>query len=177
VCQTAASHSLLFWLADVYVGGRGKSTMAKILYNRLKGGFPHSAFVEIQVDDGADKTAQHLSSALKGLGAKGKASEGEAALSAKLKSFVKGKKVLLVVDNVWMARQLDALLPVQWGEGMPVQWGEGSKVIVTSRFQSFQSNFWPQVRAVLGLDECMSTWLGLLMGCFGSHIQLMHASA
>jgi hypothetical protein len=114
--------------------------MAKLLYNRLQhtGGFSNSAFVEIQVDDGSDKTAQHLACALKGLGATADASEGAPVLSQRLQGFVADKKLLYILDNVWTASQLTALLPTQWGVG--------SVVIVTTRFESFtDSGIWPQV--------------------------------
>ena len=115
----------------MYAGGSGKSTLAKVLFNKKAGAFPHSCFVEICVGDGADKTAQHLAAALRGLGAEGDVTEGPSVLGAKLQQFVMGKKVLFVLDNVWTASQLTALLPTVWEEG--------SKVIVTSRFVSFGS--------------------------------------
>jgi hypothetical protein len=122
----------------MHAGGRGKSTLAKVLFNRLAGSFPHSAFVEIQEGDGTNKTAQHLAAALKGLGATGKAAEGAAVLSSRLKGFVRDRKVLLVLDNLWTAVQLTALLPTACGAG--------STVIVTSRSARFtDSDAWRQV--------------------------------
>jgi hypothetical protein len=119
-------------------GGRGKSTLAKVLFNRLAGSFPHNAFIEIQQGDDADKTAHHLVSALEGLGASGAASYGVPKLSSMLKELVRDKKVLLVLDNVWEAGQLTALLPTAWGPG--------STVIVTSRSARFtDSDAWRQV--------------------------------
>jgi hypothetical protein len=130
----------------MHTGGRGKSTMAKVLFNRLAGSFSHSAFVEIHVGDGADKTAQHLAAALKTLGATGKAAEGAAMLSQKLKGFVRDKKALFVLDNVWTASQLAALLPTEWGVG--------SVVIVTSRFERFtDSRTWRQVRDAADINN------------------------
>jgi NADPH:quinone reductase-like Zn-dependent oxidoreductase len=112
-------------------GGRGKSTMAKVLFNRVQqeGNYPLSAFVKIQIGDGADKTAHHLATALKALGAKGEATDGEEKLADKLKDFVADKKVLLVLDNVQKGSQLAALFPLQLGEG--------SAVIITSRSRGF----------------------------------------
>jgi hypothetical protein len=131
---------LMCWCVPC-AGGSGKSTMAKLLFNRLEraGGFSHTAFVEIQVGDGADKTAQHLATALKALGAMGEESDGAAVLSRKLKEFVKGKRALFVLDNVWTASQLTALLPTEWEAG--------SVIIVTSRFEDFTDSIvWPKVR-------------------------------
>ena len=113
--------------------------MARLLFNRLAASFPHSAMVEIQVGDGADKTAQHLATALESLGAKANASEGARALLSRLKSYVEDKRVLFILDNVWTASQLDDLLPTKWGAG--------SAIVITSRFESLtESCIWPQVR-------------------------------
>jgi hypothetical protein len=134
----------------VIAGGRGKSTVAKLLFNRLQktASFLHSAFVEIHVGEGTDKTAQHLAVALRGLGATAKASDGTPVLSEKLRDFVRDRKVLLVLDNVWTASQLTARLPTQWGEG--------SAVIVTSRFESFaDSPVWRKV--CVYVHACIST--------------------
>jgi hypothetical protein len=126
-------------------GGRGKSTLAKVLYNRLAGSFTHSAFVEIQEGDGADRNAHHLAAAVKGLGASGEAADGAAVLSTRLKGFVRDRRVLLVLDNVWTASQLTALLPTAWGEG--------STVIVTSRSARFtDSDAWRLVRLLTNCD-------------------------
>jgi hypothetical protein len=136
-------------LCVICTGGRGKSTMAKLLYNRLQGAgsFSNSAFVEIQVGDGADKTAQHLACALKGFGATADASEGAPVLSQRLQGFVSDKKLLYVLDNVWTASQLTTLLPTRWGEG--------SVVIVTTRFESFtDSDIWPQVCGHTSVELC-----------------------
>jgi hypothetical protein len=114
----------------VRAGGRGKSTLAKVLFNRLAGGFPHSAFVEIQEGESADKTAGHVAKALDDLGG---------AQGNTLHGFVRDRKVLLVLDNVWTASQLTALLPTAWGAG--------STVIVTSRSAGFtDSDAWRRVR-------------------------------
>jgi hypothetical protein len=98
----------------------------------------HSAFVAIQVGDGADKTAQHLANALKGFGTTADASEGAPVLSQKMQEFVTDKKLLYILDNVWTASQLTDLLPTLWGQG--------SVIIVTTRYESFtDSDIWPQV--------------------------------
>jgi hypothetical protein len=122
----------------LYAGGSGKSTLAKVLYNRLAGSFPHSVFVEILQEDGANKTAQHLTTALTGLGGKIMGSAAQPVLSQQIRELVMDKKVLFVLDNVWTASQLDKLLPAKWGDG--------SVVIVTSRFRSLsESQCWRQV--------------------------------
>jgi hypothetical protein len=145
--------------------------MAKLLYNRLQGagGFSNSAFVEIQVDDSADKIAQHLASALKGFGATAEASEGAPVLSQRLHRFVEDKKLLYILDNVWTASQLTALLPTRWGEG--------SVVIVTTRFESFpDSDNWPQVcrcvrigaRVWYVANVCLPAYISMLLPLHGA---------
>jgi hypothetical protein len=142
----------------VHAGGLGKSTMAKVLFNRLAGNFLHSAFVELQSGDGADKVAQHLAVAVTGLGCKGEAAEGAPALSRKLKDFVKDKSVLFVLDNIWMSSQLTSLLPTEWGAG--------SRVIITSRFQSFSdSSSWPQVGTASALLCHKKMWQKTMLMC------------
>jgi hypothetical protein len=124
--------------ADMRAGGCGKSTLAKVLFNRLAGSFPHSAFVKIQVGDGADKTAQYLAAALEALGAEDEDAAGATDLSSRLEGLVRDRKVLLVLDNVCTASQLTALLPTAWGAG--------STVIVTSRSAAFSdSAVWRKV--------------------------------
>jgi hypothetical protein len=122
--------------------------MATLLFDHLSSGFAHRAFVELQFDDGADKLRERLAMALCSLGAAASASEATPVLRAKLKGFVRDNTVLLVVDNVWTAEQMDALLPMHWRKG--------SMVIVTSRNQAFNtSGVWRQVRwGVLGACPC-----------------------
>jgi hypothetical protein len=125
-----------------HAGGLGKSTLAKVLFNRLAGSFSHRAFVEIHYGEGPEKIAQHLAAALRSLGAGVEEGQCASLLSWKLQDFVRGKKVLFVLDNVWGASQLTALLPASWGEG--------SAVIVTSRSKSFEdSSMWRAVRACM----------------------------
>jgi hypothetical protein len=137
---TPLTQTFTWPFAGLYVGGCGKSTLATVLFNRLSGSFAHSAFVKIQQGDGVNKNAQHLVAALEGLGATGRTAEGVAVLSSRLRGFVKDKKVLLVLDNVWTSSQLTALLPTAWGRG--------STVIVTSRSAMLtDSDVWHMVCA------------------------------
>ena len=110
----------------------GKSTLAKVLFNNLASDFPLSAIVEISQGDGDNKTAHHLAAALKRLGANTEESEGESVLSKKLAEYVKDKKVLFVLDNVWTTSQLNYLLAAAWGKG--------SVIIVTSRSSTINSS-------------------------------------
>ena len=72
-------------------------------------------------------------------------------MSQKLKSFVMGKKVLLVLGNVWTATQLTALLPTELEAG--------SAVIVTCRNNSLNCKIWTEVRACLHLRREQVTWM------------------
>jgi hypothetical protein len=111
------------------------------MFNRLAlaGNFSRRAFVEVQADDSPTDRAQHLAGALRQLGATATATRSAAQLLTDLKEYVKGNTVLFVLDNVWTGPQLDALLPVEWGEG--------SVVIVTSRFKTFtDADTWSPVR-------------------------------
>jgi hypothetical protein len=118
--------------ASCLAGGLGKSTLAKAMYNELlqRGSFSCSAFVEIAVGDD-DSTLPHLKAALRALGAAAEDAEGIFTIRGRLQEYVKHRAVLFVLDNVWNLRQLQDLLPVEWGAG--------SRVIVTSRFSEFQT--------------------------------------
>lgn len=114
-------------------GGLGKTTMAKLLFNRLSPSFTHRAFIELNASDGPTEARKHLVNALEQLGASNIRREAAATvLRTSLQDFVRDRAVFLVLDNVWTADQLDYLLPDQIGAG--------SRVIVTSRISSMPSS-------------------------------------
>lgn len=117
----------------LYAGGCGKTTLATLLFNRLAPKHQHTAFLELDINQRV--TSQQLCSLLKQLGASG-FNEGSSAkeLHVKLQEYVLDKRVLLVVDNVWSAEQLDNLLPESF-------W-QGSCVIVTSRSSKMPDSYW-----------------------------------
>eukprot|EP00878_Enallax_costatus_P026834 GHUV01028837.1.p1 GENE.GHUV01028837.1~~GHUV01028837.1.p1 ORF type:complete len:381 (+),score=114.44 GHUV01028837.1:947-2089(+) len=124
-------------------GGLGKSTMARQLYNRLTPRFLHSAFVELPYvepdiihDRCSMDLSKHLVSTLQQLGAHGFSEYNSAPiLTSKLMEYVRDRDILLVLDNVWTAQQLDNLLPQDFGSG--------SCLVITSRDREMpQSDTW-----------------------------------
>jgi hypothetical protein len=116
-------------LYPCHAGGVGKTTMATHLYNHLFLGpsFPKCATISLDADDSkGTHTQRHLVSALKQLGATDVNDSAPAAqLLTRLRGLVAVGPVLLFVDNVWAADQLDKLLPASFHPG--------SRLIITSR--------------------------------------------
>lgn len=116
-------------------GGIGKTRMAMLLYNQLKSRFTHTAVVKLEATDSGNMLLERLFGLLTDLEFQGVEPPAEphddiTQLQSQLHTFVQGKSVLLLVDNVCSAQQLDALLP-------PVScFGPGSRVIITSRLAS-----------------------------------------
>jgi hypothetical protein len=114
------------------MGGIGKTTMAKVLFNQL-----HEmdrtmpcCFLRLDPEGREASIVEKQQELLRGLTCAptagfSTAAEGQQLLGRKLR----GKKVLVVVDNVW-DRQLEQLLP---GDILQAVLGPGSMVLVTSR--------------------------------------------
>ena len=98
--------------------------MARLLFNRLSPGFSRSALVELETEVGGQQLHSHVASALEQLGATN-VNGSLPSLTARLQEHLARSKVLVVIDNVWTAEQLDTLLPRQFGEG--------SCLVITSR--------------------------------------------
>lgn len=98
--------------------------LARLLYDRLAPSFMHRAFMQINAQAGDGQVQHILGGALEQLGAS-KDKGGAAAQLDQLKALVKSTAVLLVIDNVWTASQLDGLLPTEFHEG--------SRIIISSR--------------------------------------------
>eukprot|EP00878_Enallax_costatus_P020728 GHUV01021920.1.p1 GENE.GHUV01021920.1~~GHUV01021920.1.p1 ORF type:complete len:632 (+),score=132.80 GHUV01021920.1:114-2009(+) len=113
-------------------GGIGKTALAKRLFHALasSGKFLSKASVEIKDSDVADSVAQTYQQ----LNSSGP-SDGLSA--AGLQAMMRGKKLLLLLDNVSCCEQLDALLPEAYTEG--------SIIIVTSRMKSCRGSNRQQV--------------------------------
>jgi hypothetical protein len=105
--------------------------MAELLYNRLLPSFPHHGFISLLDAQGSLGTPfqQKLGDLLKQLGRTDvDRSLSAPALFKQLQEFIADKPVLLVVDDVRTAQQLDAILPAQLGTG--------SHLVITSRHSS-----------------------------------------
>eukprot|EP00878_Enallax_costatus_P020052 GHUV01021182.1.p1 GENE.GHUV01021182.1~~GHUV01021182.1.p1 ORF type:complete len:239 (+),score=40.16 GHUV01021182.1:493-1209(+) len=118
------------------VGGCGKTTMATLLFNRLRPAFRHTTFIQLQPDERIG--SQHLSSVLSQLGATAFNRDSPTIrLLEVLQKYIHDRTVLIVVDNVWVKGHLDELLPREFGPG--------SRVIITSRSSSLpDSDWWSQ---------------------------------
>jgi hypothetical protein len=125
-------------------GGIGKTTMGELLYNQLAHRFRHSAIVRSTADSG-DMLMERLSGLLTDLRCPGPQPHADITqLQSLLRTFVQGKAVLLLVDNVCSAQQLDDLLP------LVSCFGPGSRVIITSRLASIPDSDQYKV----GVDSC-----------------------
>jgi hypothetical protein len=125
--------------------------MAKLLFNALA--FCHTGFVVLNQEDSYPQLQQHLVQLLEDLGMSGQKQHSLGQLQAQLQTFLQGKAVLLVVDNVWTKEQLDALLPPPWC------FGSGSRVIVTSRFKSMAADGSKRYKVSPAQQHCGGSWL------------------
>jgi hypothetical protein len=149
-------------LVMIAAGGSGKTTLAQELHNVLSGMFLQTAYVELG-EQGKPECAQQK--VLTSLGAAPRGSS-VAELKTQLQDCVRMKMVLLVIDNVWTAEQLDALLPQELHEG--------STVICTSRSKEIPESIslknWIQVRlAAIGgavADELIAAVTDKMVGVF-----------
>jgi hypothetical protein len=104
--------------------------MVKLLFNRLRGSFVHRAIIYLDAQDTQDTLAKELADMLEQLGVTDVDRPwSAAALLTQLREFVLDKPVLLVLDDVRTAQQLDSLVPTQLGAG--------SHLIITSRHSCF----------------------------------------
>lgn len=139
--------------------------MATLLFNALASAvehnFSHRAFITLNQEDSTTQLRQHLSQLLEDLGMSGQKQHSLRQLQSHLHDCVRGKTVLLVVDNVWTAEQLDALVP-------PAEcFTPGSRLVVTSRFQSLAKD---------GSQRYLVSSTMVVVGCSGTGNTLVQAS-
>ncbi|GAU37318.1 hypothetical protein TSUD_354750 [Trifolium subterraneum] len=112
------------------MGGSGKTTTAKVIYNQIHRKFVHRSFVENvrEVCEKENRGIIHLQQQLLSdiLNTKEKI-HSTASGTTKIKKRFQGKKVLLVLDDVTTFEQLKALY------GNPKMFSPGSVLIVTTR--------------------------------------------
>jgi hypothetical protein len=117
-------------------GGCGKTTMAAVLFNKLSRStneFAKAAMVELQLEGNSpDQLTNCLVLVLKDLGEE-KPKGSNMQLLQQLAELMQQHKVLLLLDNVNHADQLDSLLPSQFSSG-------SSRVIITSRDEKLPSS-------------------------------------
>ena len=109
------------------MGGIGKTTLAKAMYNDLHSGYTGaggSCFVEVGRDADRQQLQQAQRQMLRELCGIDREIHSIAAGRAELGDCLSSARVLLVIDDIWSKFQLDALL---------VSVGQGSRVLVTTR--------------------------------------------
>jgi hypothetical protein len=118
--------------------------MARLLFNRLSQSFSKAAFID---DVQGGQAQQQLVGALRALGMTGVDDRAPAAgLLTRLQELVAAEPVLLVVDNVWTADQLDGLVPTRFHSD--------SLLVVTSRFTDLAQSASYRVRGPAACQGC-----------------------
>ena len=107
------------------MGGIGKTTLAKAVFNSLRSDFVNSScFVEVSREADRQQLQQAQRQMLRELCGIDRDVTSVDTGRAELNERLGSARVLLVIDDVWSAAQLDALL---------VSLGQGSQVLVTTR--------------------------------------------
>ncbi|KAG6557425.1 hypothetical protein Mapa_000694 [Marchantia paleacea] len=138
-------------LSLVGTGGIGKSTLAKEVLWDVKHQFDFCCYVEdvkgkLTREDLHDLVANNLYS---GTGQK-------VSLQSTSLQLLKGKKVLMVLDDVDSEKQISYFLRTNW-------WGRGSRLIVTSRLQGGFPTFTMCDVPFLNMEEAKQLFVAQLM--------------
>ncbi|GLJ15770.1 hypothetical protein SUGI_0259660 [Cryptomeria japonica] len=130
--ESAKSHSKVQISGIWGVGGSGKTTLAKEIYNRKYQTLRRSSFL-FDVRDAGVKglLVEKQKKLLEDLGVKGATFDNVEQGKQILQSLLRSVSVLIILDDVDQKDQLDALLPT------PQSLGVGSLIIVTTRNSDF----------------------------------------
>ncbi|KAL1103118.1 hypothetical protein V6Z11_D05G415000 [Gossypium hirsutum] len=119
-------------LSIVGMGGMGKTTLAQLVYNdpSIKESFDHKSWVCVSTDFDAVNITKTI---LRSLDADSRDENDLNSLQVKLKDKLSGKRMLLVLDDIWNESYSDWTI-------LRAPFGAGTKIIVTTRLQTVSSN-------------------------------------
>ncbi|TYI85244.1 hypothetical protein E1A91_D05G427000v1 [Gossypium mustelinum] len=119
-------------LSIVGLGGMGKTTLAQLVYNdpSIKESFDHKSWVCVSDDFDAVNITKTI---LRSLDADSRDENDLNLLQVKLKEKLSGKRLLLVLDDIWNESYSDWTI-------LRALFGAGTKIIITSRLQRVSSN-------------------------------------
>jgi hypothetical protein len=135
VKKKMAQHSIV---GLVGMGGIGKTTLSKHLFNQEKGAFERCCFLDDVKSRGTDKCRRLLFHDL--CGEEWKENGNVNFQMDKIKRIIVMRRVLLVVDDVDDEKYMNDLLVHAFNKGQ-----NGSKVIVTTRLHDVLSAYWEGV--------------------------------
>ncbi|KAB2086267.1 hypothetical protein ES319_A04G018200v1 [Gossypium barbadense] len=155
-------------LSIVGMGGMGKTTLAQLVYNdpNIKESFDHKSWVCVSDDFDAVNITKMI---LRSLDANSRDENDLNLLQVKLKEKLSGKRLLLVLDDIWNESYRDWTI-------LQTPFGAGTKIIVTTRLEKVSSNV-DSVKAFyldkLSHHDCLSIFAqhALKAKNFDGHLQ------